>query len=341
MFSASPKLKTTDRKEPRGQATPGVPKVGQTDGDKRESFILITIRLTKLLLLLAEPQPAPSHKTTVEDADDEDAPRAPKKKKKKKPKKKNKPASVQVAMPDDPAVLESPPSSPVPAMTTTTTTEPGPAPAMASAPPVLPTSSVSPSKTPSTPTRPAVRPPSINASTTTLAHASTTSLPIEPTAAQSARSYLQAEKLDAPKSKVKSRPEPTSLEPIPEKKDFFSKFTKTKLKQKPKEPEVDQKASRQSWFSRLTKRTKGYMSQLLGSSEDEAQGRSAMKWEEFLKVCGIVPCYTGVTSALFLRQVMHDMGFSYDPSTAGSSVRFDPPDKRDKVCFYSHPVRMC
>lgn len=24
------------------------------------------------------------------------------------------------------------------------------------------------------------------------------------------------------------------------------------------------------------------------------------------------------------------MGFSYDPSTAGSSVRFDPPDPRDK-----------
>jgi len=32
-------------------------------------------------------------------------------------------------------------------------------------------------------------------------------------------------------------------------------------------------------------------------------------------------------------QVMRDMGFDYDPSTAGSSVRFDPPDKKDKVCF--------
>jgi hypothetical protein len=25
------------------------------------------------------------------------------------------------------------------------------------------------------------------------------------------------------------------------------------------------------------------------------------------------------------------MGFEYDPSTAGSSVRFDPPNKNDKV----------
>ena len=28
---------------------------------------------------------------------------------------------------------------------------------------------------------------------------------------------------------------------------------------------------------------------------------------------------------------MREMGFEYDPSTAGSSVRFDPPDKRDIV----------
>jgi hypothetical protein len=28
---------------------------------------------------------------------------------------------------------------------------------------------------------------------------------------------------------------------------------------------------------------------------------------------------------------MREMGFEYDPTTAGSSVRFDPPDPRDKV----------
>lgn len=35
-----------------------------------------------------------------------------------------------------------------------------------------------------------------------------------------------------------------------------------------------------------------------------------------------------------LVQIMREMGFSYDPSTAGSSVRFDPPDKNDKVSVH-------
>lgn len=30
-------------------------------------------------------------------------------------------------------------------------------------------------------------------------------------------------------------------------------------------------------------------------------------------------------------QLMRDMGFKYDPSTAGSSVRFDPPNPEDRV----------
>lgn len=29
---------------------------------------------------------------------------------------------------------------------------------------------------------------------------------------------------------------------------------------------------------------------------------------------------------------MREMGFEFDPSTAGSSVRFDPPNPKDKVC---------
>lgn len=35
-------------------------------------------------------------------------------------------------------------------------------------------------------------------------------------------------------------------------------------------------------------------------------------------------------SELYL-QLMKEMGFTYDPSTAGSSVRFDPPCKGDPV----------
>lgn len=32
---------------------------------------------------------------------------------------------------------------------------------------------------------------------------------------------------------------------------------------------------------------------------------------------------------------MVEMGFTYDPATAGSSVRFVPPDKRDRVSTMS------
>lgn len=31
---------------------------------------------------------------------------------------------------------------------------------------------------------------------------------------------------------------------------------------------------------------------------------------------------------------MREMGFDYDPSTAGSSVRFDPPNKNEKVSVH-------
>jgi hypothetical protein len=172
--------------------------------------------------------------------------------------------------------------------------------------------------------------PSINASATTLPRASTTSLPIEPTTAQSARAYLKAEKLEAPKSKVKSRPEQGPMESIPEKKSIFSKFVKSKAKE---EPEADQKDNKPSLFSRLSKKTAGYMSQLLGGSKDEGPG--SMKWDNFLKVRD-ASSSTCITDAWFPRQVMREMGFASDPSTAGSSVRFDPPDKRDKVRFQSH-----
>ena len=33
--------------------------------------------------------------------------------------------------------------------------------------------------------------------------------------------------------------------------------------------------------------------------------------------------------AAYLDQIMREMGFKIDPSTAGSSVRFDPPNPKD------------
>jgi hypothetical protein len=107
------------------------------------------------------------------------------------------------------------------------------------------------------------------------------SLPVEQTSAQSARSYLRSEKLEDPKTKIKSRPDQAPLDPIPEKKGFFRL---PKGKDKPKQPEAEQKANKQSWFSRLTKKAVGSMHQLLRTSEDDTKGVAPMKWEHFLKV---------------------------------------------------------
>jgi hypothetical protein len=71
------------------------------------------------------------------------------------------------------------------------------------------------------------------------------------------------------------------------------------------------------------------MHQLLNTAESDTNGIAPMKWEQFLKI-------------------MREMGFEYDPTTAGSSVRFDPPDPRDKpITFHKphpdttlHPVRV-
>jgi len=54
------------------------------------------------------------------------------------------------------------------------------------------------------------------------------------------------------------------------------------------------------------------------TSADEKKGKAPMRWENFVKV-------------------MEGMGFKYDPSTAGSSVRFDPPDPRDVPITFHKP----
>jgi len=161
-----------------------------------------------------------------------------------------------------------------------------------------------------------VRSPSLNtSSSSTFPHMSSASLalPVEPASAQSARSYLQSEKLDDPKTKTKSRPDHASVFSNP--KDFFSKFG---AKDKDKGTEVEKKGSKQNWFTRLRKKTTVHMKQLLGTADSETKGIKPMKWENFLKV-------------------MREMGFKYDPSTAGSSVKFDPPDSRDRSITFHKP----
>jgi hypothetical protein len=166
-----------------------------------------------------------------------------------------------------------------------------------------------------------VRRASLNSSATTLLNMSTASLPLtEQTTAHSGHSFLQ----DIPqKEKIKSRPDHASM--------FNRGFlTKGKEKAKDKEEDKDTANNKHTWFSKLGKKTTGYMHQLLRAGDDERRG--AMKWESFLKVLRF---YFGIDSGDVhaCPQVMRDMGFSYDPSTAGSSVRFDPPHDGDRVCY--------
>lgn len=213
---------------------------------------------------------------------------APKKKKKKKPKKKKSTApSVDsqgqgvIESSPGPEVIATPPRSPAPS---------------AQEPPQSPNSVASPSKkkkkkTPSS-SRPDPEPTtalnldsSVNASTTTFtsqlpAYASTTSLPLpEPQRAQSARSYVRSEGLTE-KAKVKSRRSGPALEPIKEKKGFWSKFSKKEEKKEEKNEEDEDAVPRENWAVRMKEQTKSYMRQMIGTKE----GLQPMKWENFLKV---------------------------------------------------------
>ena len=82
--------------------------------------------------------------------------------------------------------------------------------------------------------------------------------------------------------------------------------------------EQGNKNAKYTWFSRLSKKATESMHQLLKTSEEAKQAASPMKWETFLKL-------------------MREMGFEYDPSTAGSSVRFDPPNPKDKSITIHKP----
>jgi len=99
----------------------------------------------------------------------------------------------------------------------------------------------------------------------------------------------------------------------PKKQGFFSKISGGG-----KDKEADASTAKHSWFNKLGKKTTGLMHQLLKTQEDQTAGRAPMKWENFLKL-------------------MREMGFEYDPSTAGSSVRFDPPNKNDRPITFHKP----
>ncbi|KAJ7593978.1 hypothetical protein C8J56DRAFT_1012387 [Mycena floridula] len=247
-----------------------------------------------------------NQKTTIEEEEDEDDVSTAAKKKKKKPKKKKK----KTAGTTDAGDAEGDAEAEVPEEPVVVASEPAPAPApKASAPKAA-------SKTPASPPKAAAKPavPSIG---------STLSLPIEQTTVQSARSYLKAENLDDPKVKVKTRNEGSTLmsKTMSKTKGLISKFgfggKEKKVDEKVEEPAVVA-MKRRNWFGHLNKRKRELMHQLLNTSEDVTRGTTGMKWDNFVTL-------------------MKDMGFTFDPSTAGSSVRFDPPDPKDRAISFHKP----
>ncbi len=109
-------------------------------------------------------------------------------------------------------------------------------------------------------------------------------LPVEPTVAQSARSYIKAEQLDVHKNKVKSRSDQASIFSNGDKEDKKGMFAKFHLKNAKDTGEEEQRRAKQSWFSKLSKRATSCMHQLLRTSQDEKQGLAPMKWDHFVAV---------------------------------------------------------
>ncbi|KAI0665909.1 hypothetical protein C8Q78DRAFT_985573 [Trametes maxima] len=274
----------------------------------------------------APPKP---RQTTVEEVEDEEAPTTATKKKKKKPKKRKKPASASTTAPaaegastaaPPAATPAAPPTSPPSAVKSTTS--PPASPAKATPSKAKPTKAKPAPK--STPT-PAAR-TSFSSSTTTLpTFGSTTSLPLsQEQTGQSAHKYLRQEGLAAGKQKVKTRPTAGGLDPVLEKKSkLYSAFRK---KSKP-EQEADDESDSDSdgggkksggMFSGIRRKTVELMHQVLRTPMDKRQGIADMRWEKFVRM-------------------MTDLGFTYVPSTAGSRVRFDPPNPKDRSITFHKP----
>ncbi|KIP10936.1 hypothetical protein PHLGIDRAFT_125248 [Phlebiopsis gigantea 11061_1 CR5-6] len=291
LFSGGAALKATDRAQPRNPYTGPKP---SKDAYKpaMPSAKPASAKTTKKS---KAPQPqGKSQAATVEEVSDEDETTTSAKKKKKKPKKKKKKPTAEAS--EEPLLTPASPTFPhTPA-------------------PTVPTPPASPQK--KAPTKPVTaKAPSVQTVTSSTVYGSTASLPL-PTeqTAQSARTYLKSEGLDAEKSKIKTRADHATLFTIPEKKKgLFSRWTKPKSDK----AEVNQKGAH-SLFNRLSKRATTWMHQLMNSAEDEKQGLASMKWDHFVKLMG-------------------EMGFTYVPSTAGSSVRFDPFDPKDRPITFHKP----
>ncbi|KZT41514.1 hypothetical protein SISSUDRAFT_1117652 [Sistotremastrum suecicum HHB10207 ss-3] len=229
-----------------------------------------------------------SMKATVEDAPDDEAPKKKKKKKKKPSKSKSKAKAEGEGAEEQEAAAEPVVEAPAPPPPVS----PPATPVLTPAAPTTPTKSGK-AKPPKSPAKPAPKPAAGAAD-------STYSLPL-PTSqtAQSAHSYLKDNVLPS-KSKVKSRPDGDNPSFAPPEKNKWFKGSK------------DSKDKKPGLFSRfirgsvsVSKKSSEVIHRFLRSDKNAAKGK--IRWDRFVKA-------------------MEEMGFTVDPSTAGSSVRFDPPD---------------
>lgn len=151
----------------------------------------------------------------------------------------------------------------------------------------------------------------------------------QPETAQSGLSYMKSEGIGK-KTKTKSRPEPS--EGKLGKLGTFMSRTFWAPEEKAKEEKVkDDKGKGKGGKdededappSGVAERLKAYMKSVTGMNSrvasswerilglDDTKGQSGLDWNAFVKA-------------------MTDLGFEYDESSAGSRVRFDPPNRNDK-----------
>ncbi|QRW11441.1 YcfA-like protein [Ceratobasidium sp. AG-Ba] len=132
----------------------------------------------------------------------------------------------------------------------------------------------------------------------------------QPETARSGLSYMKSEGISV-KTKAKSRPEGGAFSKIG---DFMSRTFGRRQEEEVQEEEPKKRSG-------MAERLKSFMKSvshknMLSSWErilgiDDAKGQAGLEWNEFVKA-------------------MVNLGFSYDESSAGSRVRFDPPNKKDK-----------
>ncbi|KAH7332604.1 hypothetical protein B0J17DRAFT_722141 [Rhizoctonia solani] len=175
---------------------------------------------------------------------------------------------------------------------------------LATPPPAAPATATSPSNAKSPKGKPAAKTPLKSGG----AAASMSSLYTpQPETAQSAMSYVKSEGISV-KNKTKSRPE-SKFDKIG---SFMSRTFGCRKKEEEKadaEPEM----KRSGVADRLASYMKSVKSRAIPAWQkilnmDDARG--GLSWHDFVKA-------------------MTDLGFEYDESSAGSRVRFDPPDRKD------------